>query len=275
MKRICLGAFVAMAGLACAHGQSILPHKKKEIVYRTPMIALGEKFKRKLTEQEYRDHLWNLRRSTQREEDLLRENLGESESGPFLSRRSVWASETMTRRAAEFGRGKYTKEASSRISATDRWNASQTAETSYPGKAQDDAIAAAVYRHFFDYRKLGFGRKTTVYFLGYGPHAADAPPSILLGLDSDTRLEKEGITLRPMSKLMEVTDDAIRDRDTGAYGAAFRVDAIGPIENGSVKVNVAFSERDGFWFARQFTLQQGKSGWTVVRDDDMPASTDR
>lgn len=275
MKRSCLAALLAIACLGGAHGQAIIPRKKKEVIYRTPLLVLEEKLGRKLSEQEFQDYHWNARNDTQRDDDMLRKDIVESESGPFLSRRSVWASETIVPRAAEFGGGKYSEEASSRVTPYDRWTASQMPEAGYPGKAQDDAILAAVYRYFFNYRKRGFGQDTTVYFLGIGPHAVDAPPSVLNALDSDPSLAKLGVTLRPMSKLLEVTEEAMRDRDTGAYGVAFRVDSISPVTDGEVKVTAAFSERDGFWFARQLTLWQGKSGWEVVKDDDMPSPTAR
>lgn len=270
MKRMCLGLGLAMACLGIAPAQ-IRPTKKKEDIFFTPARALSERQKllRTLSEEEYGAYLWDFSRAHQPQEETLHRDIIQSETGPFLSRRSVWSSETIVPRSAEFGAGKYSKEAGSRAMPSDRRAASQLPENPYPGKAEDDAILSAVYRHFFAYRQRGFAKDTTVYFLGLGPHAADAPPSVLAKLDADPGLVKAGISLRPLSKSMEITDDALRDRDTGAYGAAFRVDEIGPVVAGEVKVLATFSERDGFWFTRRLTLRPGPAGWQVVKDDDL------
>jgi hypothetical protein len=271
MKRICFCAGLAVVCLGSAAAQ-ILPQKKKEEVFYTPVVALSEsqKLLRTMSDDEYQSYMWNFRLEKDPQEKALHKDIVDSETGPFLSRRSVWSSETIVPRSAELGGGKYSAEAAERALPSDRWAASQLPEADYPGKAQDDAILAAVYRHFFDYRKKGFGKYTTVYFLGLGPHVTDAPPSVLAALDADPTLKKDGVIVRPISRSLEVTDDAIRDRDTGAYGAAFRVDDIGPIVDGEAKVTATFSERDGFWFTRQLTLREGKTGWEVVKDDDFP-----
>ena len=137
--------------------------------------------------------------------------------------------------------GKFSAEAIQRPGLPDRDAASQLPETDYMAKDPVNAIYATVYRHFFDYRAQGFGKNaraqndklrvnnpglTDVYFLGLGPHITDVPGSLLAALQNDPNLLRDKVTLRPLSKVLEVTDEAIRDRDTGAYGPAFRVDAV-------------------------------------------------
>jgi hypothetical protein len=132
---------------------------------------------------------------------------------------------------------------------------------------------AAVFRHFFEYRARGFGKDTTVYYLGLGPHKDDAPPSLIAALQNDPVVKRDKITLRPATRSLEITDAEIRDLDTGAYGVVFRIDDIGPVEaNGDVKVTGTFGERDGFFFTQQFTLRNEKDGWKVVKETDLPVS---
>ncbi|MGH8048077.1 MAG: hypothetical protein ACREKL_12615, partial [Chthoniobacterales bacterium] len=218
MKRICVGIVVAVVCVWNVQAQSILQQKKKEVEFYTPATALGQKLHPNLTDQEIRDYHWQVREDTMPSELKIVRNVVTSETTPWLSARSLWGSETMVQRSAERGAGELSKRATEEAKPIDRWLASQMPEQNYPGKSQDDAILAAVYRHFFGYRARGFGRDTTVYFLGLGPHAADAPPSVVAGLESDPTIKHDGVKLRPVSKSLEVTDDAIRDRDTGEYG---------------------------------------------------------
>jgi hypothetical protein len=270
MRATCLLAGLWILCVGSAHAQ-FFSQKKTVQTFTTPTDLVGKKLKNSnLTEQQAQDYFWNVRTETEPFDHAIRKNVVQSETSPFRSRRSVWASETIVRRSAEFGAGKYSRDAVQLPLPSDRWAASQLPEADYSGKAQDDAILAAVYRHFFEYRARGFAKKNTVYFLGLGPHATDAPASVLVGLQNDAVLKRDGVKLRPVSRSLEVTDDAIRDRDTGAYGPVFRVDEIGPAKNGEVPVVATFSERDGFWFTRQLTLRQGKTGWEVVSDTDYP-----
>jgi hypothetical protein len=255
--------FVICLALFCAGGaqaQLFLKQKKTEEKFPEPKSE-------KLTEKQWQDQLWATMTNTMPSDKLIRENVVRSETTPFWSRRSVWSDQTMAQRSAEFGGGKLSDEAGEPPTLGDRWAASQLPEAQYSSKSEDDAILAAVYRHFFDYHAKGFAKDATVYFLGLGPHKSDAPPSLIAALQSDPVLKRDGMKLRPASRSLEVTDDAIRDRDTGAYGPVFRVDEISPAKDGATKVVATFSERDGFWFTRDLTLQQGKAGWDVIRDD--------
>jgi len=259
--------------------------KKKEQVYQTPRGGIAEKLGRSsLTDDEFNGYLWNFAHDTMEQDVLIRKDVRRSEETPFWSRRSVWADATIPWRSAEFGAGKFSAEAIQRPGLPDRDAASQLPETDYMAKDPVNAIYATVYRHFFDYRAQGFGKNaraqndklrvnnpglTDVYFLGLGPHITDVPGSLLAALQNDPNLLRDKVTLRPLSKVLEVTDEAIRDRDTGAYGPAFRVDAVGPEKDGEVKVLATFTEREGFWFTRELTLRQGKAGvWEVAADAD-------
>jgi hypothetical protein len=260
-----------LAGLcvACATSASaqVLTPKKKVQEYTKPKPA-------GLSEQQWDQRQWDLRAETDPSDFAIRENVVESETNPFLSRFSVWADATMPWRSKEFGAGKLSYEAMEGPTAADRAAASKLPEADYPGKAQDNAILAAVYRYFFGYRSHGFAKDSTVYFLGLGPHLADAPQSLIAALQRDPVLKKDGVTLRPATRSFEVTDEAIRDRDTGAYGPVFRVDGISLVKNGEAQVVATFSEREGFWFTRVLTLRQdAKTGaWQVVRESDYPLS---
>jgi hypothetical protein len=261
MRVSCLFSVLALACATSASAQ-ILGSKARNEEYADPKP-------KDLTAEQWRQQQWDLRAATDPSDLKARKNIVTSGSTPFWSRYSVWADATMPWRAAEFGAGKLSHEAAQRPGMDDRAAASMLPEANYPGKTQDDAIRAAVYRYFFGYRARGFAQKSTVYFLGLGPHLVDAPPSLIAALQNDPVLKKDGIMLRPVSKSFEVTDEAIRDRDTGAYGPVFRVDDIGLVRDGTVDVTATFSERDGHWFTRDLTLKLDKSGaWQVVRDAD-------
>ena len=268
MRNACLLTGIAMLCAANAHAQIFLKPKKIEQEFNTPIKAVGEHNHRNFTETEFNDYMWNFSADTEASDLKARKNVVTSETTPFLSRRSVWSDSTVAQRSAEFGEGKLSYEAAERAMPGDRWAASQLPESDYPGKAQDNEIMAAVYRHFFDYRSKGFAKDSTVYFLGLGPHLTDAPASLLAALQNDPGIKTAGIKIKPASRALEITDDGIRDRDSGAYGPVFRVDDIGPVKDGEVHVIATYSERDGFWFTRDFTLRQGKTGWEVVKDSD-------
>lgn len=267
MKGIPLLAGLLLACAINAPAQSIFSPRKKNEEYGNPQP-------KSLTTEQWFQQQWDLRASTDPSDLAIRKNIVQSETNPFWSRFSVWADATMPWRSKEFGAGKLSYEAMAEPSAADRAAASQLPEADYPGRAQDDAILAAVYRYFFGYRSHGFAKDSTVYFLGLGPHLADAPPSLIAALQTDAVLKKDGVTLRPATKSFDVTDDAIRDRDTGAYGPVFRVDGVSLVKNGEAQVVATFSERDGFWFTRVLTLRQdAKTGaWQVVREGDYPLS---
>ncbi len=256
--------------LPALQAQRITPTKNKEQIFETPEDRIRVKLRRtSMSQEEHYGHMWTLRRDTDADDAAIRRNVLESAEGPFRSRYSVWASQTMTRRAAEFGGGELSYEARATLTPADRAIALEQPEPQYFDKAEQQAMLAAVYRYLFTYRSRGFAPDTTVYFVGFGPHLADAPPSLLAALESDATLERDKVRIRPLSKLLEVTNEAIRDRDTGAYGAAFRVDAVSaPDAQGDVTVLVAFNERDGLWFSRDLTLRPGPQGWTVVADND-------
>jgi hypothetical protein len=274
---IALGAL----GIIPADAQLFQKPKDPTANFETPRTRLDEKLGRKhrgLTPEEYRSYMWDFSKATMDQDIKIRKNIVQSEETPFWSRRSVWADATMPARAAEFGAGKYAREAGERPTMEDRRQASQLPEAEYSTKGEDDAVLAAVFRHFFGYRAQGFGgaahrenvrlKRSDVYFLGLGPHIIDVSPSLIAALQNDPALKRDGIVLRPLSKVLEVTDEAIRDRDTGAFGPAFRVDDVGIANNGEVRVLATFTERDGFWFSRELTLRQGKNGWQVETDAD-------
>lgn len=269
-----------LASAGAAHGQLAKAVKKKDQEYRTPQDAVQAKLKRvTFSDDEMNAYMWNFSHDTQGQDVIIKQNIRRSEETPYWSRRSVWADATMPARMREFGAGKYSDEAIERPTPEDRWLASQMPESEYAGKADDLAVLAAVYRHFFGYRARGMGRRAhaenqllrvkDVYFLGRGPHIADAPPSLLAALQADPGIQKEGIRIQPLTNVLEVTEEGIRDRATGAYGIAFRVDEIGEVErDGSRQVLATFTEREGFWFTRALTLRQGRNGWEVAADGD-------
>ncbi len=162
---------------ASASAQLFSPGKKNE-EYANPKPG-------KLTEQQWNQQQWDLRAATDPSDLAIRKNVVQSETTPFWVRYSVWADATMPWRAKEFGVGKLSHEASTRPTMADRAAASRLPESDYPGKPQDKAILAAVYRYFFGYRSHGFAKNSTVYFLGLGPHLADAPPSLVAALQND------------------------------------------------------------------------------------------
>lgn len=254
--------------------------KKKEEKFSTPQDTIQAKLKRvTFDDDEMNAYMWNFSHDTQGQDVKIKRNIVQSEEGPYWLRRSVWADATMVARMKEFGAGKYAAEAILLPTPEDRWLASQLPESDYPGKAEHFSVLAAVYRHFFGYRARGMGREAhaenqrlrvkDVYFLGLGPHIADAPSSLLAALQTDPGIQKAGIRIQPLTNVLEVTDEAIRDRATGAYGIAFRVDEIGEVEkDGSLRVAATFGEREGFWFTRSLTLRPGENGWEVAEDAD-------
>lgn len=244
---------------------------KKPDLYPTPQPE-------GMSDKDWQTLLWNTMTDSTPSERAIRKNVEQSETAPFWSRFSVWSDEATPARSASFGVGKFSDEAAERPSLEDRRNASQSPEIPYSSQAQDNAIFAAVYRYFFGYRSRGFGANAhalnqklhvgDVYFIGFGPHVADPPASFLAALQADPGIKRDGVTLRPLSRSLEVTDDAIRDRDTGAYGLAFRIDDVTPGKDGDMDVLATFSERDGFWFSRELTLRRDKSGtWNVAADE--------
>lgn len=262
---VCVGGAVAQ--------DRITKTKKKEEVFITPTDALSERMRRNYTDQDARDYYWQVREDTMPSERKVVKGVEKSETTPWRSAHSLWASQTMVQRSRERGAGELSKKATEGPTLGERLDASRNPEVGYPGKSRDDAILAAVYRHFFGYRARGFGRDTTVYFLGLGPHKEDAPPSVIASLQKDPTVVRDKVTLRPASRSLEVTDAEIRDLDSGAYGAVFRVDEIGPVEaNGDVKVTATFGEKNGFFFTQQLTLRDEKGAWKVVGESDLPVS---
>lgn len=247
-----------------------IPTRKKETIFQRAEDRIREKLRRpSMTNDELNGYMWNFRRETDPSDIAIREDVRQSEETPFWSRRSVWADATGPRRAATFGVGPLSRQATERPTLRDRDAASETPELDYFNKAENDEILAAVYRHMFGYRNRGFAADATVCFLGLGPHITDAPPSLLAALQRDSDVVRRGMKVRPLSKVLEVTDEAIRDRDTGAYGPAFRVDDISlPDAKGNVRVLATFTEREGFWFSRDLTVRPGSKGWVVVADND-------
>ncbi len=273
-----LSIALGLAASLAADGQAFRT-KNKEQIFLTPKDALATKLGRvKLSDEEANSFMWNFSHDTMPSDEKIRRNIRQSEETPYWTRRSVWADATMPERMAEFGAGRYSALAVDDPTPFDRWMASQLPERDYATKADDLAILAAVYRHFFGYRGMGMGadahnenvllRRKDVYFLGLGPHLVDAPASLLAALQADPGIVRDGIVLRPLSKVLEVTGEAIRDRDTGAYGLAFRVDDVGPPKDGVVRVMATFNEREGFWFTRELTLRPGRNGLEVAEDAD-------
>jgi hypothetical protein len=265
-------------GVAQAEPRPVRTTKKQE-TFQSPKDLITLKRNRKFSSaDEFNGYMWNFSRETMGDDVRLRKLESLSETDPFWMRRAVWADATMPWRMAEFGSGKLTSTARQRPTLDDRDAASRLPEREYATKDSDDAILATAYRHFFDYRSQGLGREARdenaklkvgdVYFLGLGPHLAEAPPSLIAALQNDPDIRRDKITLRPLKKVLEVTGEAIRDRDTGAYGPAFRVDDIGRVDKGEVKVMVTLGEREGFWFTRELTMRQGKAGWEVTKDSD-------
>jgi hypothetical protein len=259
--------------------------KKKEQVYLTPRDARAAALNRSsVTEKEFQDYVWNSAHDTMPLDVLIRKDVRRSEETPFWSRYSVWADATIPWRSAEFGAGKLAAESLQRPGLEDREAASKLPESDFVAKDPVNAIYAAVYRHFFDYRARGFGKDgrakndelrvhnpnlKDVYFIGLGPHITNVPDSLIAALQNDPNLVRDKVELRPLAKVLEVTAEAIRDRDTGAYGPAFRVDEVGPETDGEVKVTATFTEREGFWFTRELTLRRGTTGaWEVASDGD-------
>jgi hypothetical protein len=278
MKLACVLIGMGMLGAIDAGAQVVIVKKKPDI-FGTPRDSIAKKLgRREISDDEFNGYMWNFSRDTMEQDVRIRQYVVDSETTPFRSRRMVWADATMPWRAAEFGVGPLSSEAQQRPVLEDRDAAARNPELDYSAKPDDTAILAAAYRHFFDYRMEGFGKTSReenaklkvndVYFLGFGPHITDAPPSLLAALQNDPDIQRDKVKLRPLSKVLEVTAEAIRDRDTGAYGPAFRVDSIGQVENGEVKVLVTFTEREGFWFTRELTLRQGKTSWEVASDTD-------
>lgn len=267
---IVLAGVWLVGSIAATHAQ-LLRRPKSEDTFETPRDVLGRKLGRSLSEDDFYAYMYDFSRRTMPSEIALKKNIEQSETGPFRSRRSVWADATIVPRMREFGAGPLAAEAIERPTLADRNAASANPRPDYPGRLDEEAIMAGVYRHFFDYRNQGFAKDADVYFLGAGPHVIDVSPGLLAALQSDPRLKSAGIRLQPMHQVLEVTNEALRDRETGGTGPAFRVDEIGLVQDGDVRVVATFGEREGFWFTREMTLRRDRNGgWTVAEDRDLP-----
>ena len=102
-----------------------------------------------------------------------------------------------------------------------------------------------------------------VYFLGLGPHIAEAPPSLIAALQNDPDIRRDKVTLRPLEKVLEVTGEAIRDRDTGAYGPAFRVDDIEAATRRLAANGVKMLSDEMDYISRRLRLFEGPEGITL------------
>lgn len=262
--RVLIGLLTALIASVHAHAQ-LRQVKKREEVYMTPRLA-----KEKVpSEKAWNQMLWDLMHETMPSDEAIRANVVESETGPFYMAKSVSGDATMPLRSRKFGAGEPSYSENRSWTMEDRKRATELPESQYAQKAEDEAIQEAIFRHFFEYRQRGFAPYATTYMLGLGPHAEDAPTGVIERLGQLESLKKEKIEVVPASRALEITEAAIRDRETGAYGVVFRVDRVGLEEDGTVKAIGSFSERDGFWFTREFTLKKGPGGWQVIGERDL------
>ncbi|MGC1481132.1 MAG: hypothetical protein WA771_11550 [Chthoniobacterales bacterium] len=216
------------------------------------------------------EELYEIEYQTRPEELALKEAKENQETAVHRQARSLKRSETTVERSRSAALDyKLIGAPGHRANLQDRIAASLDKEKPYPGMDADVAIMETIYRRMLDYRQLGFAPEVTTFFLGTGV-TGDDPPSIVVDrMQRASDLGEAGLTMLPVSRSINVPRDAIRDRNTLDEGVIFRVDSIEKQPDGTYRALASFSQRDAFFFTREFVLRGGEDGeFTIISERD-------
>lgn len=151
----------------------------------------------------------------------------------------------------------------------DRIAASLDKQRVYPGMDADVAIMETIYRRMLEYRTLGFAPDVKVFFLGTGISGDDPPSVVVDRMQKASDLGNAGLTMLPISRSINIPRDAIRDRRTLDEGVIFRVESIDKLPDGNYRAVASFSQRDSFFFTREFVLSGEDGGdFSIVSERD-------
>ncbi len=233
----------------------VLPAQDKPYPYTVREITDAE-----LYERQY---------ETRSEELELKANRDTQETAVHRQRLTVKKSASGPARSASSVEGVLLGSPGKPASLDDRLAASIAREPAYPGKAEDVAVMEAVFRRMLQYRELGFAEDVTTFFLGSGEFGDEPPALVIERLQQASDAGEAGLTMLPVSRAMLASRDGILDRRTLERGVVLRVDSIERMPDGSVKAIASFSERDAFYFTKEFRLRAKADGnFEIVSEQD-------
>ncbi len=220
---------------------------------------------REITTQE----LYERQYETRDEELLLKANRDTQETAVHRQARSLLKSASSVERSRSSVEGKLIGSPGHSPTLDERIAASTVRELPYPEMDSDVAVMEAVFRRMLEYRDLGFATNVKTFFLGSGELGDDPPTAVVERLQAASDEGEAGLTMLPFSRALSVSRDGILDRQTLERGVVFRVNSMDRQEDGTVEALGSFSERDGFYFTKQFTLEPGDDGnYSIVAERD-------
>ncbi len=236
----------------------------------TPILLQAQQFQypytvRGITTQE----LYERQYETRGAELELKANRDTQETVVHRQTRTVKKSASGVARSRSSVEGKLLGAPGSQPTLDDRLDASYNRTIPYPEMDSDTAVMEAVFRRMLEFRELGFATKVDTFFLASGELGDDPPPVVVDRLQKASDDGEAGLTILPYSRAMLVPRDGILDRRTLDRGAVFRVNSINRMLDGTVTAVGSFSERDAFYFTKEFRLKQAEDGnYTIVAEKD-------
>ncbi len=236
----------------------------------TPMAVEAQKRQYPYTVREITlQELYERQYETREEEMELKVNRDVQETAAHRQARTLAKSASTVARSRSSVQGKLIGAPGDVATLDERIAASTIRERPYPEMDSDVAVMEAVFRRMLEYRELGFARDVKTFFLGSGALGDDPPSVVVDRLQSASDKGKAGLTMLPFSRALPVSRDGILDRRTLDRGVVFRVNSINRLEDGSVKALGSFSERDGFYFTKEYSLKEGEDGnYEIVSERD-------
>jgi hypothetical protein len=227
----------------------------------TPVVLKAQEEQYSYTVREITlPELYTREYETRGEELELKANRDVQETAVHRQTRTVAQSASGVARSRSSVEGKLLGSPGHNATLDERIAASTIRERPYPEMDSDVAVMEAVYRRMLGYREMGFATGVKTFFLGSG-ELGDDPPSVVVDrLQTASDLGKAGLTMLPFSRALPVSRDGILDRRTLERGVVFRVNSTNRMADGTVTAVGSFSERDGFYFTKEFRLREREDG---------------
>lgn len=210
--------------------------------------------------------LYHLEWETRPDNQTAKDNVVESQLGPFISRQVLVRSQTAPERSKNFGVGEAVRRAHRMAGLPERAMGSYQPVRMFPGRDRTNAVRAAVFRHLIDYRRVGYETDAEVQFLALGDVGCDPDPDLVAAIQAYPYVEEQKLTVVPVSRAITTIDHGILDRMTGEQGPIYRVDDILPLGNGNVRAVASFSRGDANFYTRIYELEQVDDVWRVISD---------
>lgn len=214
--------------------------------------------------------LYHLEWLTRPENEKLKENVVDSQLGPFISAQTLVRSATIVERSKKFGVGDAARRAHRKPGLPEREHSSFEPLRDYPTRDQKNAIRAGVFRHLFDNRNTGFDKEAQVQFVSVGEIAQDPDPDLVKALELYPPVPMRNLRVLPVSHAIVVMNDGIRDRFSGDYGPMYRVNDVELLPDGKARAIASFTDGDYIVGTRIYELEQVGNAWRVISEENYP-----